>query len=80
MREKIFEILKKTYGILMSISFFAGIVPLFFFLIAIIAGGSFGEKMAIILYDHVYPYIILLASVAVVIGLIATYVKKKEEK
>ena len=36
MRLKIYNVLNKTYGILMTISFFAGIIPLFPFIFAII--------------------------------------------
>lgn len=78
MRNKIYEILKKTYGILMSISFFAGIIPLIPFIIAIIIGGPTGEAISIFLYKQVYPWIIALASVAVLVGFVAVYVGKKE--
>ena len=78
MREKVFEILNKVYGVIMTVSFFAGIIPLFVYIVAMIIGGSVGESIAIFLYKGVYPYVIALASVAVLIGWIAMYVGKKE--
>lgn len=59
-------------------SFFAGILPLFPFLFAIIVGGSMGENIAIFLYKQVYPWIIAEATISIVIGLIAMYIGKKQ--
>ncbi len=78
MREKIYNTLNKIYGIIMMISFFAGFLPLIGFIIALIIGGPMAETISVFLYKQVYPWIIALASVAVVIGLIASYVGKKE--
>ena len=62
----------------MTISFFAGIIPLFPFIFAIIVGGSLGESISIFLYKQFYPCVIVLGSVAIIIGLIAMYVGKQE--
>jgi hypothetical protein len=78
MREKIYKFLNKAYGILMSISFFAGGVPLIPFIIALIVGGKTGEAISVFLYDKYYPWVIIIGSVAIVIGLIAMYVGKLE--
>lgn len=78
MREKIFKILNKTYGMLMFISFFAGGLPLIPFIIALIAGGKTGEAISMFLIDEYYPWVIILGSIAIVIGLIAMYVGKLE--
>ena len=78
MREKIFKILNKTYGILMSVSFFAGGIPLIPFIIALIVGGKTGEAISVFLIDEYYPWVIILGSIAIVIGLIAMYVGKLE--
>ena len=78
MRLKIYNVLNKTYGILMTISFFAGIIPLFPFIFAIIVGGSLGESISLFLYNKFYPCVIVLGSVAIIIGLIAMYVGKLE--
>ena len=78
MREKLFQKLNKIYGIVMSIAFFGGIVPLPFFLAALVIGGSVGENMTVFFYKQFYPWVIALASVAVMIGTVAMYVGKME--
>ena len=78
MRKKIYDILKKVYGVIMAVAFWSGILPLIPFIIAIIIGGSTGEAIALFLYKEFYPWVIALASVAVIIGLISMYVGKKE--
>ena len=81
MREKVYEFLKKLYGITMTVAFFGGVVPLVPFLVAMIIGGGeggTGETIAVWLYKQYYPWVIALASIAVVIGLIAMYVGKQE--
>lgn len=78
MRAKLFEILKKTYGIMMTVSFFAGGLPVIPFIIALIVGGGTGEAIAVFLYKQYYPWVIILGSLAIVIGLIAMYLGKLE--
>ena len=62
----------------MSIAFWGGILPLIPFIIAICIGGTTGEAIALFLYKQYYPWIIALASIAVIIGLIGLYVGKIE--
>ena len=78
MRRKIFDVLNKIYGILMTVSFFAGGLPLIPFIVAIIVGGEAGEKIAVFLQKEYYPWVIVTGSVAVLTGLIAMYVGKLE--
>lgn len=78
MRDKLYRILNKIYGILMSVSFFGGFLPLIPFIAAIIIGGETGEAIAVFLYKQYFPVVIILGSVAVVIGMIAMYVGKIE--
>ena len=78
MRQKIYKVLNTLYGILMSASFFAGFLPLIPFLVAIIIGGDVGESMAVVLSKQYYPWVIIVGSIALVIGLIAMYVGKLE--
>ena len=78
MREKIHKALNKIYGIIMMVSFFAGLIPLVPFVVAIIIGGPVGEAIAVFLYKQVYPWIIVLASIAVLVGLVAMYIGKQE--
>jgi len=78
MRKKIFNVLNKTYGIMMMASFFAGLLPLLPFLFALIVGGPLAEGIAIFLYEKYYPCVIITGSTAIVIGLIAMYIGKLE--
>ncbi len=78
MREKIFNAMKKVYGIVMSIAFWGGVIPLIPFIAAICIGGSTGESISLFLYKQYYPWVIALASIAVIIGLIAMYIGKVE--
>lgn len=78
MRDKIYNVMSKIYGIVMSVAFWGGLLPLLPFIVAIIIGGPTGEAIALFLYKQYYPWVIALASIAVIIGLIAMYVGKKE--
>ena len=78
MREKLFNILNKIYGILMFVGFFAGFIPFIPYVIAIIVGGEFGESITLFLYNQYYPIVFVIVSIAVLIGVIAMYVNKKE--
>lgn len=78
MRKKIFNILNKVYGILMSVSFFGGLLPLLPFLFAIVVGGELGETISVFLHKQYYPWVIIVGSVAIVFGLLAMYVGKLE--
>lgn len=81
MRERIEMILQRIYGITLTISFFAGLLPLLPFIIAIIIGGGeggTGEAISTWLYTKYYPWVIALASISILIGLTAMYVGKKE--
>lgn len=80
MREKVFAVLNKAYGVLMMISFFGGLLPVIPYIAAIIIGGSTGEAIALFLYKQYYPWVIALASISVLVGWIATYVEKKPGK
>lgn len=76
MREKLYGFLNRLYGVVMSVAFFGGIIPLPFFLAAILIGGSTGEALTVFFYRQFYPWVIALASIAVIIGVIAMYVGK----
>lgn len=78
MRKKIYNVLNKIYGIMMTISFFAGILPLIPFVVAIIIGGDTGAAISNFLYKDFYPWVIVLGSVAIIVGLVAMYVGKLE--
>ena len=76
MREKIVSVLNKIYGALIALSLFAGILPLIPFCIALIIGGKSAELICNFIYNDYYPYVIVCASVAVIIGLITMYINK----
>ncbi len=81
MREKAYIVLQKLYGITMTIAFFGGALPLIPFIIAMIIGGGdggTGEAIGTWLYKQYYPWVIALASISVLIGLVAMYVGKQE--
>ena len=78
MRKKIVDILNKIYGVLMTISFFGGGLPLIPFIIALIIGGPTAEKISLFLYNDYYPWVIMAGSIAIVIGLIGMYIGKIE--
>lgn len=78
MRKKIFKVANNIYGVLMTISFFGGILPLIPFIIAMIIGGEIGQAISVFLYNDYYPWVILAGSIAIVVGLIAMYVGKLE--
>ena len=78
MREKIYKALNKAYGIMMTISFFAGGIPIIPFVFALIIGGEMGEKISVFLYKQYYPWVIVLGSLAIIVGLLAMYAGKLE--
>ena len=80
MREKVYNIINKIYGAILTISFFAGILPLIPFIVAMCIGGETGEAISIFLYEQYYPWVIAAAAVSVVFGWIATYIKPSDKK
>ena len=74
MREKIFNVLNKIYGVSILVSLFAGFLPVIPFIIAIIIGGETGANISVFLYKQYYPWVAVLASLAVVIGIVAMYI------
>lgn len=73
MRNKIAKLFNRLYGILMSVSFFAGFLPFPPFIFAIIVGGTLGESIAVFLYKQYYPWVIVAGSTAIILGLVSTY-------
>ena len=78
MREKIYKALNKAYGVMMTVSFFAGGIPIIPFVIALIVGGDAGEKISLFLYNQYYPWVIVIGSLAIIVGLAAMYTGKLE--
>ena len=78
MRKKIFNVLNKVYGFLMTVSLFGGFLPLIPFVFAMVVGGKLAENISVFLYNQYYPWVIIIGSVAVVAGLLAMYIGKLE--
>lgn len=78
MRKKIFDVLNKIYGVLMTVSFFGGVLPLIPFLLALVIGGPAAETISVFFKEQYYPWVIIIGSIAIVVGLIAMYVGKLE--
>ncbi|MBQ8839824.1 MAG: hypothetical protein IJ004_00655 [Clostridia bacterium] len=76
MRDKIYNVLNKIYGVLILSSLFAGFLPVIPFIIAIIIGGDAGANISVFLYKQYYPWVAVAAAVAVLIGLVALYINK----
>ena len=76
--KKVSNVINKLYGLLLMTSFFGGFLPLIPFVIALIIGGNTAEKICIFLYDEYYPWVIALASISVVLGLIGMYLSKQQ--
>ncbi|MBQ7116480.1 MAG: hypothetical protein IJN94_08700 [Clostridia bacterium] len=78
--KKFNDVLGKIYGIMMTASFFGGIVPLIPFIIALFVGGDFGETVSLFIYNKFYPWVIAIGSLAVLVGLVHTYIGDFLEK
>ena len=78
MKDKIYNLLNKIYGLSMMFAFFIGFIPVIPFMVAIIVGGSTGESIALYMYNKVYPVAFVVASVSVITGLFAMYIRGKK--
>lgn len=78
MKDKIYNLLNKIYGLSMMFAFFIGFIPVIPFMVAIIVGGSTGESIALYMYNKVYPVAFVVASASVVTGLLAMYIRGKK--
>lgn len=76
MREKIYSVLNKIYGVSILVSLFAGLLPIIPFIVAMIIGGKAGANISVFLYNQYYPWVAVLASFAVIVGLVALYIGK----
>ena len=74
MREKIYRVLNNVYAVLMFISFFASLLPVIPFIVALFIDSATASAMVNFLCNEYYKYVFLGASVSVLIGLIAMYV------
>lgn len=79
MREKIYNVLNKIYGTILIVAFFAGLLPLVPFIIALIIGGPTGEAISVFLYNEYYPWVIAASAISVLVGWIALYFLKDDK-
>ncbi len=78
MRKKLYTALNKIYGVMMTVSFFAGILPVLPFLFALIVGGPTAEAVTVFFYKQYYPWVIVIGCLAILVGLAAMYAGKLE--
>ena len=71
--KKLSEILKAIFGYGIMISLFAGGLTFFGYMVALVIGGNTAAAICAFLYKQVIPYIIYLAVVMVLLGLVAMY-------
>lgn len=76
MGEKILSICKKIYSGMILTAFFAGLLPLLPFIVAMIIGGPTAESICAFLYNDYYPWIIAISAASVLVGLIGMYAGK----
>ena len=62
----------------MTVSFFAGFLPVIPFIVALCIGGETATAICNFLYHQYYVWVICGATFAIIIGLIAMYIGKKE--
>ena len=53
MKDKIYNLLNKIYGVSMVIAFFAGFLPVIPFIVAIVIGGAAGESISLFMYNKI---------------------------
>ena len=76
--KKLYAIINRIYSVVMSIAFWGGLLPLPGFLLALLLGGSTGERIALFLANQYYPVVIVLASCAILLGFVGLYLGGKE--
>ena len=73
MREKIAEVLRLIFGYGVTICLFVGGLTFFGYVAALIIGGDVAAKICSVIYDGVFPYLILLSTIMVLVGLVKMY-------
>ena len=71
--QKLSRILKTIFGYGIMISLFAGGLTFFGYVAALIIGGDTAAAICTVIYKNVIPYIIYLAVIMVLLGLVAMY-------
>ena len=71
--KKISEIMKLIFGYGIMTTLFTGGLTFFGFIVALIIGGDTASLICEIIYKHIFPVIIYVASATVLLGLAAMY-------
>ena len=74
MRETIVKVLQKIFGYGVTICLFVGGLTFFGYLIALLVGGDVAANICSFIYEGVFPYLILLSTIMVLVGLAKMYV------
>lgn len=73
MREKIAKVLQTIFGYGVMICLFVGGLTFFGYLAALIIGGDTAAAICSFLYSGLFPYLILLSTIMVLVGLAKMY-------
>ena len=71
--KKISNVIKVIFGYSIMLTLFAGGLTFFGFVVALIIGGDAAALICEIIYKHIFPIIIYVASATILIGLVAMY-------
>lgn len=74
MREKIAKVLQTIFGYGVMICLFVGGLTFFGYLAALVIGGNTAASICSFLYEGLFPYLILLSTLMVLVGLAKMYV------
>ena len=73
MREKIAKVLQTIFGYGVMICLFVGGLTFFGYLAALIIGGDIAAKICAVISGGIFPYLILLSTIMVLVGLVKMY-------
>jgi len=74
-KEKIEEIVKGIFGILLGVSMISGLIVFFMILTAFLVGGEQGASIATFAWKQVVPVSIQIATVGVIVGFSIFYIR-----
>lgn len=71
--KKLSDILKLIFGYGIMITLFVGGLTAFGYVAALIIGGNTAAVICSVIYEYIIPYIIYIAVIMVLLGLVAMY-------
>jgi hypothetical protein len=75
LRERIEELVKSIFGLLLAISMVSGLAVFFMILMAFVIGGDQGASIATFAWKQVVPTSIQIATAGVIVGFVIFYIK-----